>query len=66
LVVDDEPDISFTLKVALEKRGYFVDIYNDPAAVLANFKPDYYDLLLLDVKMPKMNGFELYRDKQNR
>lgn len=62
MVVDDEPDITFTLKMSLEQRGYSVDVYNDPIEALANFKPDYYVLLLLDVKMPKMNGFELYQE----
>lgn len=62
MAVDDDFDITFTLKVALEKRGYSVDVYNDPAEALVNFKPDYYGLLLLDVKMPQMNGFELYQE----
>ncbi len=62
MVVDDDFDITFTLKVSLEQRGFSVDIYNDPKEALANFKPNYYDLLLLDVKMPKMNGFELYQE----
>lgn len=62
MVVDDEPDITFTLKMSLEQRGYSVDVYNDPIEALANFKPDYYVLLLLDVKMPKLNGFELYQE----
>jgi DNA-binding response OmpR family regulator len=61
LVVDDESDITFTLKTSLKQCGYSVDVYNDPIEALANFKPDYYDLLLLVVKMPKMNGFELYQ-----
>lgn len=58
----DDSDITFTLKRNLEKRGFSVDVYNDPIEALANFKPNYYDLLLLDVKMPKMNGFELYQE----
>ncbi len=62
MAVDDDSDITFTLKMSLEKRGFSVDVYNDPTEALANFKPDYYDLLLLDVKMPQMNGFELYQE----
>jgi two-component system, OmpR family, response regulator ChvI len=44
----------------LEKGGYDVDSFNDPMVALSNFKPDIYDLLLLDTKMPNMTGFELY------
>ena len=62
MAVDDDFDITFTLKRSFEKRGFSIDIYNDPIEALANFKPNYYDLLLLDVKMPKMNGFELYQE----
>jgi two-component system, OmpR family, response regulator ChvI len=36
-------------------------VYNDPLVALSNFKPDIYDLLILDIKMPNMTGFELYR-----
>ena len=62
MAVDDDSDVTFTLKMFLEQRGFSVDVYNDPTEALANFKPGYYDLLLLDVRMPKMNGFELYRE----
>ena len=44
----------------LENRGYSVDTYSDPGAALSKFKPNYYDLLLLDYRMPKLNGLELY------
>jgi DNA-binding response OmpR family regulator len=60
LIVDDEPDIAQVLKMGLENNGFAVDMYNDPLHVISNFKADSYDLLLLDIKMPKMNGFELY------
>ena len=60
LVVDDEPDIAQVLKMGLEDNGFVVDVYNDPLDVISNFKADSYDLLLLDIKMPKINGFELY------
>ena len=61
LVVDDEPDITLTLGKGLEQGGYDVHVFNDPLVALSNFKPDTYDLLLLDIKMPNMTGFELYR-----
>lgn len=61
LIVDDEPDITFTLKSGLENSGLFsVDVFNDPKLALASFKPGNYDFLLIDIKMPKMNGYELY------
>lgn len=60
LLVDDEPDIIFTFKTGLEANGFVVDAFEDPVLALSNFKPGMYDLLLLDVKMPQINGFELY------
>lgn len=43
---------------------FVVDTFNDPEEALSNFKPGLYDLLLIDVKMPKMNGFELYQEME--
>ena len=60
LIVDDEPDITESFGLALEDSGFEVDKYNDPAIALASFKPNVYNLLILDIKMPKMDGFELY------
>jgi DNA-binding response OmpR family regulator len=63
LIVDDEADITLTLKLVLEEDGFAaVDLFNDPLAALSNFKPEYYDLILLDIKMPKMSGFDLYQE----
>jgi two-component system, OmpR family, response regulator ChvI len=62
LLVDDEHDITVGLRVGLENNGFVVDAFNDPQEALSNFKAGLYDLLLIDVKMPKMNGFELYRE----
>jgi CheY-like chemotaxis protein len=61
LIVDDGPDITLTLGKGLEQGGYDVHVFNDPLVALSNFKQDTYDLLLLDIKMPNMTGFELYR-----
>jgi DNA-binding response OmpR family regulator len=61
-LVDDDPDLSLTFKIGLEEHGFIVDIFNDPIVALSKFKTGRYDLLLLDVQMPKMNGFELYRE----
>jgi DNA-binding response OmpR family regulator len=61
LIVDDDVDITLSFSLALEDSGLFVvDTYNDPLVALSNYRPNSYDLLLLDIKMPKMNGFELY------
>jgi signal transduction histidine kinase/CheY-like chemotaxis protein len=59
-LVDDDYDHTITFKVGLELAGFEVDAYNDSAIALSKFKPDYYDLLLIDVKMPKIDGLELY------
>src|ERR687884_457966 len=61
LIVDDEPDITSTFDMILEMNGFEVDSYNDPLLALSNFKPNFYGLALLDIRMPKMNGFELYK-----
>ncbi len=60
-MTDDEPDIVYSIKTVLERNGFVVDSYTDPTLALSNFKPGLYDLLLLDIKMPKMNGFDLYQ-----
>jgi DNA-binding response OmpR family regulator len=60
LLVDDEADIIYTVKKVLEDNGFVVDSYTDPTLALSNFKAGLYDLLLLDIRMPNINGFELY------
>jgi CheY-like chemotaxis protein len=61
LAVDDEPDITLTVKTALESTGlYQVETFNDPKLALSSFKPGLYNLALIDFKMPKMYGHELY------
>ena len=62
LIVDDDPDITKLYSTALEGEGFKIDTYNDPRKALSDFKPDYYDILLLDVRMPDMNGFDLYKE----
>jgi DNA-binding response OmpR family regulator len=61
LFVDDEPDIIYSIKRLLEDNEFVVDTYTDPTLALSNFKPRLYDLLLLDIKMPKMSGLDLYQ-----
>ena len=62
LIVDDEVDITDALKAGLERRGFQVETFNDPRAALQKFRPSHYDIAILDIRMPKMNGFELYRE----
>ena len=62
LLVDDEPDITTVLSMGLEDYGFKVDSYNDPLIALSHFKKSSYDIVILDIKMPKMDGFELYRE----
>jgi DNA-binding response OmpR family regulator len=66
LIVDDDSDITLTFKKAFEevnrisgnKSSFHVNTYNDPILALSEFKPDFYDLMLVDINMPKMNGFD--------
>jgi CheY-like chemotaxis protein len=63
LVVDDESDMTLLFKMALEADGlYNVDAFNDPKIALSNFKASFYDLVILDIKMPEMDGFDLYQE----
>jgi CheY-like chemotaxis protein len=65
LVVDDDPDLTLTFKMGLDgyyygdKKRFEVYTYNDPLLVVTQFKPHFYDLLLTDIYMPNMNGFQL-------
>jgi DNA-binding response OmpR family regulator len=62
IMVDDEPDVNITIKMALEENGDFkVDTFNDAESALIAFKSGYYDLAILDIRMPGTNGFELCR-----
>ena len=66
LIVDDDPDITITFKKAFEeanrisdkKVSFHVNTYNDPLLALSEYKPGFYDLMLVDINMPKMNGFD--------
>ena len=59
LLVDDEPDVTYTIKNILEDNGLQVDTFNDPITALKSYTSNFYDLVILDIKMPKMDGFEL-------
>jgi DNA-binding response OmpR family regulator len=62
LVVDDEPDLTQVSRLALEYHGFKVDSFNDPYLALSKYTPGLYDLVILDIKMPNMDGFELYQE----
>ncbi len=62
LVVDDEQDITQVLKRGLEQEGFLVDTYNDPRKALEEYEPGRYALLLIDIRMPNMDGFQMYKE----
>ena len=66
LVVDDETDLTMLFSLALEYNGFKVHTFNDPQEALSNYKPSHYDLIILDIKMPKMDGFLLYDEIKNK
>ena len=61
MLVDDEIDITFSLKILLEENGFEVYTFNIPSSVLRGFIAGLYDLIILDIKMPEINGFNLYK-----
>jgi DNA-binding response OmpR family regulator len=66
LIVDDEPDLTQVSTLALEYHGFKVDSFNDPEEALSKYAPGLYDLIIVDVKMPKMSGFELYEELKKK
>jgi DNA-binding response OmpR family regulator len=62
LIVDDEPDVDTVLKEVFEQNGFNANTHHDPILALENFKAGSYDLVLLDIKMPVMDGFHLYQE----
>ena len=61
MIVDDEQDITAIFKIGLERHEFVVTTYNDSVQALSDFRPGKYDLLILDIRMPGLNGFELYQ-----
>jgi DNA-binding response OmpR family regulator len=49
----------------LEMNGFIVDVFNDLLSALSNYRAGLYDLLLLDIRMPNINGYELYQKIKN-
>jgi DNA-binding response OmpR family regulator len=61
LIVDDDPDMTSVFSLGLQDEGFEVYAFNDPLVALSQFRPNFYDLLLVDINMPKMNGIDLSR-----
>jgi CheY-like chemotaxis protein len=60
LLVDDEYDVNLVIKLVLEENGFKVDSFTDASEALEDFRAGLYDLVILDVKLPTMDGFSLY------
>ena len=65
LIVDDDEDLTNLYETFLKYNGYRVDAFTDPIDALYSFRKNVYDLVLLDLKMPQMNGVVLSQELQN-
>lgn len=65
-LIDDDPDVTLFFKMALEGAGFIVDAYNDPIQAISKFRSNFYDLLLIDIRMPVLDGFRLYKKLRRR
>ena len=66
LYVDDDLDILFSIKMGLESYGFIVDTFSNPLEALSLYKPDLYDLVLVDIKMPEMSGIEFHQELRKK
>ena len=62
LVVDYEHDSNLLLTTILERNGFIVDCFDDPFVAMENFRSNLFSLIILNIKLPKLNGFQLYRE----
>ena len=62
MIVDDDSDCTFTIKIVLERDGFKVYSYNNAYLALGAYRSNFYDLVILDIILPEMNGFQLYRE----
>ena len=61
MIVDDDYDIANLFKIFLENNGYTIDAYTNPIDALNNFRQQSHNLIILDLKMPKMDGMTLFQ-----
>jgi DNA-binding response OmpR family regulator len=62
LVIDYEHDSILLLKTILERNGFIVEYFDDPFVAMENFRSNLFSLIILNIKLPKLNGFRLYRE----
>jgi DNA-binding response OmpR family regulator len=60
MIIDDDKDITNLFSIFLEHNGYIVDAYTNSLEAFHNFRKNSHDLIVLDLKMPKMDGMTLY------
>ena len=60
MIIDDDVDITNLFSIFLESNGYIVNAYTNPLEAFHNFRKNSYDLIVLDLKMPKMDGMAIY------
>ena len=66
MLVDDEEDVGVIFKKTLERNNMIVDYFSSPVEALARFRPKYYDLIILDIRMPAISGTELYTELKKK
>ena len=66
LYVDDDLDILFSIKMGLESYGFIIDTFSNPLEALSFYKPELYDLVLVDIKMPEMSGVEFHQELRKK
>ncbi len=66
LIVDDEADIIESIRKSLVRKGFEVDAYSEPEKALIEFEPNKYEIVISDLKMPKMTGYELYLEMKKK
>ena len=61
MIIDDDKDITNLFAIFLEYNGYIVDAYTNPIEAFNNFRKNSHDLIILDLKMPQMDGMTFYK-----
>jgi two-component SAPR family response regulator len=61
MIVDDDYGTALFFKLSLEEEGFIAEIYTDPLTALSKFEPHIYRLLIVDIRMPNINGFEFFQ-----